>query len=422
LSLESRVLIIGGGRRPLLQARELGLETLLFQRREDVGRELEYADYAFVFDYRDRERLLSMARAIGRAFPVRHVLSFTEWGLEPAALVQETLGLAGNPVGLARLLRDKREMRRALDAQGLSPVAWREVGDAAGIREFLAAVGGPVIAKPADGTASRNVCRVDAPAEAEAACRALKRDGVDRFLVEEYLPGPEVSVETVSAAGHHWVVAITGKSTLPNFVEVGHVVPAGLEADEARRVRDLVTAALDGLGLAWGPAHTEVRLTPRGPRIIETHNRVGGDKIPTLVRLACGVDLYALTLRCLFDLPGVDPPESPPPRAAAVRFFIAPPGTVRSVRGLDEVRAHPAVHEVEFTARPGDRVAPVRDSRDRLGYVIVRADSAEEADRLSRQLVDQVVIDVATEGATDAATDVAGDIDAQPAKRGHGRG
>lgn len=387
-----RVLIIGGKHKPLRRARELGLEVALIQDKKRLGKELAVADYAFVFDYGDPALLLPIARGIHRALPFRFALSFTEWGLEPAALVQEDLGLEGNPPHLARLLRDKPEMRRLLDQRGLSPVAWRRCSSAAEACEFMRGLGRPALIKPSDGTASRNVFKVADERAAEAACRALAADGAPGFIIEEFLDGPEVSVESVSAGGRHQIVAITDKFILPNFVEVGHVMPSRFEGEAAEEVARLTRRFLDAVGLAWGPAHTEVKLTAAGPRVVESHNRAAGDKITDLVNLAFGVDLYAMTYRGLFGLAGGDRPASPPLCAAAVRFLVAPPGLVREVRGVEAVAGHPAVRQCEVTACPGDVVREVRDSGDRLGHIIVTAPTAAEAAALSQELAARVEI------------------------------
>ncbi|MCL6450557.1 MAG: ATP-grasp domain-containing protein [Acetobacteraceae bacterium] len=388
-----RLLIVGGKRKPVERARALGLEVALVQKKASAGAEVRAADYAFLFDYEDPALLSGLGRAIFGALPFSFALSFTEHGLVPAARLSEELGLYGNPLRTVMVLRDKWEMRQLLNRSGISPVAAAPGGCEADVRAFLAEVGGPALLKPVDGTASYGVVRVDGPGEAGAACRRLAALGVVRFIMEEFLEGPEVSVESFSAAGRHYIVAVTDKRILPNYVEIGHSIPSRLRGQEREAVCRLVREFLDAVGLVFGPAHTEVKLTARGPRIVESHNRAGGDKITDLVEIVYGVDFYTLSYQVLFGLgePGLETLESRPARCgAAVRFFVAPPGTVVEVIGEDALKREPGVHTYELEAKVGDRVNEVRDSRDRLGHVIVTAETAEAAsavcDRLEREV------------------------------------
>ena len=68
--------------------------------------------------------------------------------------------------------------------------------------------------------------------------------------------------------------------------------PAGL----GEGIGMLATAAHEALGLGFGPAHTEIRLGPQGPVVIEVNPRLAGGQIPTLVRLATGIDLVGATV------------------------------------------------------------------------------------------------------------------------------
>lgn len=116
-------------------------------------------------------------------------------------------------------------------------------------------------------------------------------------MAEALLAGPRFSVECFGEAGRHVVVGTTRKFSDPvSFTEIGHVSP-GMTYDQQRAVGDYVLRALEALGIVFGRTHTEVVLTDRGPRIIETHLRVAGDEIPRLVSDVTGVDLEAAATR-----------------------------------------------------------------------------------------------------------------------------
>jgi biotin carboxylase len=133
------------------------------------------------------------------------------------------------------------------------------------------------------------------------------------------------------------------------------------------------------VGLRNGPAHTEVKLTSRGPRVVESHNRVGGGRINELTEIAYGVDMERYALGAGLDV--VEPlTGSPEPRGgAAVRVLTPEPGRVVAVTGLEAVRADPAYVDLRLKVGPGDVVPPLTWNEDKVGHVVARGATATEA-------------------------------------------
>jgi biotin carboxylase len=220
---------------------------------------------------------------------------------------------------------------------------------------------------------------------------------IQDFLMEEYVSGPEYSIEAFSFDGRHVVVAVSETLVDPvGFVELGHALPARIDPSLEREIVAAVTRFLDVMGLRDGPSHTEVRIGPRGPVVIESHDRIGGDRISDLVRDAYGIDLTAYAvgwpLRLVEELS-----ERPRPfGAACVRFLRGRPGRVVALPGLDELRARPDVVAAELTVGVGDVVRPLQDNWDRIGLVAVRGSDGDAAVALCEQLVAAVEAEVET--------------------------
>lgn len=396
-----RALVVGGRIEQLRKARELGLDVVHAQFPDEYDRgHWPYVDQALLLDYGDVDRLLPLVRALHEAYPFQAAVSLFELGLLPAARINGALGLGGESVATVELLLDKWRMRQRLADRGISPVAAAVGRTARDVREFVRAHGLPIIVKPVRESGSLGVFRVRDHADVEVvaerfrsldgklAARDLSRaDSFDEFLMEEFLDGPEISVETLSFDGRHVVVAVTDKECAgPNFVEIGHSQPSGCSAETLREVTRLVTDLLDAVGLRDGPGHTEVKLTSRGPRIVESHNRVGGDRINDLTEIAYGVDMERYALGARF---GVVQPltASPEPRGGvAVRFLTPEPGRVVAVTGVDAVRADPAYVDLRVRVEPGDEVAPLTWNEDKVGHVIARGATADEAIAHARRL------------------------------------
>ena len=388
-----RVAVLGG-KSALRAARALGAECVYVERPDRLSEaKVALADHALPIDCHDVDRLRRELGDRHRDRPFTAVLSMTEDWLEPAAELNASLGLGGASVETVRLLRDKYAMRRLLAGTPLELPSARGTS-AADIAAFGRRYGFPCVVKPLAGSGSSGVSLVRDQRQADDAVDRLARLGVHEFLVERYLTGPEFSVESLSFAGEHAIVAVTEKFVTPSFVEIGHLVPARLTPDVADAIAATVRALLDAVGLRDGAAHTEVIVGPDGPAVVESHNRVGGDRINELVRIAYGVDMIAAAvawqvLRRRAHLP------TAALAAAAIRFVVAPPGLVRSIRRGVALDADPEVVEVEVNVVAGARISSVESSADRAGHVLARAATPAEALAAAERAASSVTIETA---------------------------
>jgi cysteine synthase A len=323
------------------------------------------------------------------ARPFARVVPTSEGHVEPAARLNERLGLGGNGVRTATLCRDKYRMRQALKAHGGALVPeFRLVGSLDEFRQAAMEIGFPCISKPIRASASDGVRRMDDPAQIAgtwaftAAVPQIESVGGRSVLVEAYAEGPEYSVEAVVMDGVAHVAGVTRKTTEPEpyFNEIQHVFPAPLADEDERRMRDTAAAVAEALGMRGGGMHLEVRLTPRGPVVMECAARIGGDSIPMLVKLASGADLYAMQLAEALGRP-VAPPARPR-RAAGMRFVQSgdAQGTLRAVEfdeaALAKLRG---IIRYEPASFPGETIArPPRGVTTRVAWIMaVRPTAAE---------------------------------------------
>ncbi|MFI5617743.1 acetyl-CoA carboxylase biotin carboxylase subunit family protein [Streptomyces sp. NPDC051567] len=274
-------------------------------RPEHLSRITESGHYARVLAVRKdapMDEVVALARTVHTIQPVTRITTFWEHDQDRAAAVGAALGIATHRARTVRLVQDKHAMRERLREAGVEDTTAARAFGEADLLAFGESAGYPFIVKPTAGTASFGVTLVHSPQEASAAYLAAAGDfpGIARLgvLAEEYHTGPQYSVEAFSEAAEHVVVAITRKYSDPrDMVELGHVVPAPLDAGAQEAVGAHVARVLDALGVEFGPTHTEIVLTAEGPRVIETHLRVGGDEIFNLVKDATGVDMIELQTR-----------------------------------------------------------------------------------------------------------------------------
>ncbi|MFF9143597.1 ATP-grasp domain-containing protein [Streptomyces sp. NPDC014861] len=385
------VLVLGGGTRLPAALRGHGRHVVYFGTPEEfTPAHHEACDEAWLLSGGSEDAWVRRAVALHREVPFQQVVTVRERFLVAAARITDALGLGGNSLDTVRTLKDKalmRESLRALSGEGGVRAGLMRTG--ADVDAFAAESGLPLVLKPRDGSGSEGVL-VARGEEDLAAARARVEREPGALLAEEFLDGPEFSVETFSRAGIHEVLAVTEKFTDSRRVEIGHVVPARVDEERRAALADAACRFLEAVGLAEGPAHTEIILTAAGPRVVESHNRPGGDGIVDLVRHVTGRDVRDLLAA---RIAGVDvAPASGRAGAAATWFMTADPGVVAEVTGLETAAGHEGVVGVSCDVERGDEVRPTASSGDRCGSVTALGGTADEALARARAAAAAVVI------------------------------
>lgn len=376
-----RVLVIGGKPLVLKKAFSLGLEVIQIQKLEAFSsEEMPFIKHLILLDYENIEKLIILARELYKTYPFDYAISFTEYGLLPAAYINEELNLRGTSVRTVSLLRDKWEMRRVLNSDEITKVR-SEIGNCKEhLEQFGECCGYPFIIKPIDGAGSFGVKCINSPEELDKTLEIVNTLGISKFIMEEFLNGPEVSVEAFSFNGKHIIITITDKLTDNNFIETGHSMPTQHSLELQTNIRDTVSFFLDKIGLKDGPSHTELKLTAVGPKVIESHNRIGGDRIGEMVELAFGIDQVILAFSWLSGFEKQPLPHNPSPIAGvAIRFFMPEPGIIEKINGLDEASRLMDVVSYELPLKVGDIIYPILQSTDRVGHVLAKGKNVSDA-------------------------------------------
>ncbi len=286
--------------------------------------------------------------------------------LRTASLAAE-LDLPFHSPGTAQNLFHKHGQRRALRRAGLPCPNWVQVPPDE-VQPDLGALQFPVVVKPDTGAGSRETTLAGNEHAALEAITRARSAGIESVVVEEFLPGlPElmapnfasfVSVESVIGAGQLRHLAVTGKFPLAYpFRETGHFIPSHLPEPVVSKVLEVVTAAIGAVGITIGAVHSEVKLTPRGPRIIEVNGRAPG-AVPEVLRGASGFSLLQSTMSAaLGGSPGGA--DLVPCERIGYRINVQPPTSarrVRSIEGLDALHTLPGVTSVGVLRSDGDPV------------------------------------------------------------------
>lgn len=394
-----RVLVVGTNRACHRRLSGNGHRLVLMIARSKAKTEDLAGPYRHVIvldDHAHIELWVDAARCLHRHAAFDAVVAYNEDAYVIVAAISARLGIPCT-IDAELFLRvlDKHRMRQILGNHDIPSCRYAFVRGREALLEAIQNVGTPCIVKPVDGEASRGVAKIDSPADVERALRCVGVDDLGRgVLVEEFLVGEELSVEAISTRGRHHVVAITKKfKDDQSFVESGHLVPAPLDPSARAAIESYVAGILEAFGFHDCPSHTELMLTSQGPRIIETHNRIGGDRIMDLVQHATGVDMYDLVARQSVggDITPLLPDVVRHHQSAAVWYAspsLPPTQKLLEVRGVAEARTLPFVKTLDLLKEPGSRPAWVRASSDRTALVVVVAKTPGEAVTRARQTIE----------------------------------
>ncbi|MFF2349890.1 ATP-grasp domain-containing protein [Kitasatospora sp. NPDC058115] len=357
------------------------------------------AENVLTADTNDPDALLPFAERLHALLGFDGVLSSCDYYLPQVARVARRLGLPGPAPEAVEAACRKDLTRRRLAGAGVPGPGYALCADGEQARAAAAGIGYPLVVKPVDLCAGMFVRAVRDEAELLAAIEALEGFPVNArgqrrepaVLLEELLTGPEVSVETVSADGVAHVVGITDKSIggAPAFVETGHMFPAALDRAEAEAAAGTAVAALAALGLDQVVAHTEIKLTATGPRVVEVNPRPAGNRITELVRRVTGVDLAAAAVDLAL---GRRPDLTVRPTgvtSAAIAFLVPDGGQDGLLDGFDgeaSVRRDPAVVELSL-AGSGRAVRPATSNNEYLGHVMTADTGGNGARRSAERLL-----------------------------------
>ncbi|POX58825.1 carboxylase [Streptomyces sp. Ru62] len=363
-----------------------------------------YVHDQLIVDLADTEGASAAVKRYAEQTPLSGIGTYMEHHVVLAARLARQLGLPGADPEAVAACRDKAESRRRFAAHGVPSADSQLAEDQEAAVEIARRIGYPVVVKPRGMAGSAGVVKATTDDQVRSAFQRAGWEtvlGLDSYavpgvLVEEYLSGPEISAETVVCGGEVTVVAITRKQLgpEPRFLEVGHCVDASDPLLADAKVTAAVTDAVRALGLEVGVLHIEMRLTRRGPALIEVNARPGGDLIPVLVAHATGIDLAgAATSLATGSVPDLTPIRQ---RAAAVRFaYPDRSGVVTRLYAPASLRFEAWLERLVFTRQPGDQaVTPPQSISERLAHWVVTGADRSECERRLAAVRSQIALEV----------------------------
>ena len=364
-----KLAVIGGSylQLPLvMKAKQMGLEIHCFSWRDGAVC-ADHADYFYPISIIEKEIILQKCQEIG-VDGITTIASDT--AVVTVNYVASLMRLISNPDEYSEITTNKYLMRQCFMKNDVPSPLFSLVDNSS--KYQIEGFRFPLIVKPTDRSGSRGVEKVINPAQLEEAIlRAQNESFEHKAIIEEFVSGREISVESISFQGKHYILQITDKVTTgePFFVELEHHQPSSLPEEIKSRVKQIVLHALDALHIQYGASHSELKITEDGEiKVIEIGARMGGDFIGSdLVRLSTGYDFLKGVIEVALGT--FREPQLTKHRHSGVYFLSEETKHLKPV--IEHSEDYPEIVQAEITC---DELHHIECSGDRSGYIIYQSD------------------------------------------------
>lgn len=375
---------------PLLQqAKKMGIHTCVVDINPNANA-IKYADEYRECSLKDSLGAIKIAKEYN---PDGVTVGMCDIAVRTCAMICKNLGLPGLSVDVAEKATDKYRMIEVFRNHGVPHPEYRYFAKGEYSREKMN-LPFPIIVKPVDMAGSRGINLVKTEGELSAAIEDSTNVG-DKgdIIIEEYMIGPEVSVEIFLEGSEPHIMQITDKLTsgAPHFMELGHSQPSSLAESTKREIAQVACQAVKALGLYNCVAHAEIIVTKNGPKMVEIGARMGGDGIQQqLIQLSTGINLQEAVIRLAMG-EQVKAPVNTIHLASAIRFIPAVTGVVDSILE-DYDKNDQRIKAVCLFCKPGDYYNEAKDNSGRYGYVISQAETANSAIEACEKVISNISV------------------------------
>lgn len=379
----------------------------------------------FTYDLRKtRETLDYMKKQDVRFDAV--AIKTSEWLTPLTALLAKEYGCLGNDPVTAFNCRSKYHMRREMEKAGVPIPKFRLCRNYDEMMGAIKQIGIPCVAKPVGGNASygtfmirdeKDLIRLKenydqsivylkklavahdvfafSPDEMDLLGIHDHVDMVTDYLVEEYMEGPEISVDSMTQDGRTTVMGIADQVRMrpPYFVQLAEKMPYVCSAEKEKEIAELISKTVAAMNIQNSPAHTEIIFTKEGPKIVEIGCRIGGDNIHDSVFQTTGYNLmYEAIMIALGEKRNYDIRN----KCHTAMEYILPDkrGTIKKVEVPESVTKDPNITEISMECSEGDLVEVPPASFVFLGYVCAKGDTPAEAQAHLKSALSQITITI----------------------------
>ena len=390
-----KIMILGAGiyQVPLIEtAKRMGLYTIVVSIPGNYPG-FTLADKVYYENTVDDEKILEIARE-------ENIDGIVTTGTDVCVItigkVCDALGLSGLSYEAAQVAVDKMLMKTKYEEYGVRTARFRKVlFTDPDIRTTIAGLEFPLIFKSVDSSGSRGIIRVDSYDEFNSAMAYVKENTrKDYFLIEEFIEGEEFGAQAFVYNGEvvftlpHGDYVFHGDTGVP----IGHFAPYNLEEAVIEDAKKQLAGAVKAMGLDNCAINADFILKDNKTYVLELGGRCGATCLAELVAIYYGFDYYEKILKtALGEDPDFDFGKPPVPNASHL-LMSEKDGIIESQTNHNE--PNPDIYQVQFDYQPGDEVHKFHVGPHRIGHIITKGKTLEEAQALLFDAMDKVEIKV----------------------------
>jgi len=313
-------------------------------------------------------------------------------------LVVDELNLPGTGFEAACKSTYKVLMKKAFNKH-LVPTAkfnvFKKADEALG---FCYRLGFPVMIKAADSSGSRGITKVSLSEEFEFAWnRAFKVSRSKEIIVEQFLDGIKYGAEAVVHGNKVVAVFLHGDSVSPApfITMIGHSMPVSFSHELQLKTEKVIEKAVIALGIRDCVSNADIMLVDNEPILIEIAARMGATCLPEIISIYYGYNFYEHLIRLATgEHPQITVVVKQP--NACLLLQSDKTGIVSKIDIPDEVLNHPNLIDLHIDVVVGEEVNAFQVGPDRIGHIIVKEDTAIQAEELVTRFAEKVSIEVNT--------------------------
>ena len=374
-----KLLILGAGiyQVPLIKtAKEMGVYTIVTSIPGDYPG-FAIADKVYYENTVDSDAILKIAREEGID---GIVTAGTDVAIPTLGVVCDAMGLSGLSAEAAMLSSNKRLMKQAYEKGHVRTARYREIAtDDLDYADKLNDLEFPLIFKSVDSSGSRGITRVDSESEFEAARQCvLDNTRSDYYLVEEFIEGEEFGAQAFVQNGKvefilpHGDYVYTGSTGVP----IGHFAPYDLPDSVIADCKETLEAAIKAMELDNCAINADFILKDGKTYVLEIGGRSGATCLAELVGIYYDYNYYEKIVQVALGEHADFSSDNAIPNAS--HLLIADcDGIIESQ--IDNNTPNPNLVEVQFDYKPGDAVHKFEIGPHRIGHVIAKGETLEEA-------------------------------------------
>lgn len=375
----------GSSREATRAAENLGYFTVLFTANvRQFEQRTQYPDIHKMIvvnthDLEEMRREIKKLQAVG--LDVLNIVSF----VDPFVHIASTLcdefcdnRISSNAIAI---MEDKEQTRNFLMNESYSPkFQIIQPGE-----EFAGKSTFPMMIKSPKSTGSKDVLLAKNKQLLTKHVTALqKKYPEEPVIAEEYVVGPQYLVEVIVEKGQPHLIAVLMQDITQGkrFIITGYRVLAVVPQKIQESLEVLCQSLVKRFELETGAFHLELRLTPKGWKLIEINPRISGGAMNKMLEAAFGINVVKETIKLLLgETPNLTPTMQ---NYVYTKYLVVRrKGILEKVTGKTRATNSTGIYEVYVKPKKGTLLIPPLSMGHRYAYIIAQATSIREAVRFA---------------------------------------